>query len=227
MKKINAIATVLFVLITGSLSAQNCVSWYPTETSSRWEMMNYDAKDKLTGVNVSKVLSKEMTATGMTVTIESESFDAKYASQGKNTYTVGCSNGKFYMSLDNLVNKAMYKDMDVSVTADQLELPSALTVGMSLPDGQLTMSASTQGMPMINMTIKLTNRKVEAIENITTTAGTFECYKITYDVTTVSFMNITTKSIEWYCKETGVVRSETHDAGGKLLGYSVLSKFSK
>jgi hypothetical protein len=228
MKKLNLIIAVLFVLfVTKIVNAQNCVSWYPVETSSRWETMSYDGKNKLTGVTVSKVLSKETIANGMTVTIESESYDAKNVSQGKNTYAVGCTDGKFYMSMDNLVNKSMYKDMEVNVTSDQMEIPSSPTVGMSLPDGQMTMSVSSQGMPMMNMTIKVSNRKVAAIENITTTAGTFECYKITYDVTTTSFVNVTTKSVEWYCKETGSVRSETYDSNGKLLGYSVLSKFSK
>lgn len=228
MKKINFFIAVLFVLFAAkSLNAQNCVSWYPMETSSRWETTSYDAKDKVTGITVSKVLSKEMITDGMTVTIESESYDAKHASQGKNTFTVGCANGKFYVSLDNLVNKSMYKDMEVNVTSDQLELPSALSAGMSLPDGQMTMSVSNQGIPMMNMTIKISNRKVAATESITTTAGTFECYKITYDVTTTSFMNITTKAVDWYSKETGVVRSESRDAGGKLLSYSLLTKFTK
>jgi hypothetical protein len=228
MKKIGLILGVLFVLFAAqNLNAQNCVSWYPMETSSRWETTSYDSKDKVTGITVSKVLSKEMITNGMTVTIESESYDAKHASQGKNTFTVGCAAGKFYVSLDNLVNKSMYKDMEVAVTSDNLELPYAPTTGMALPDGQITMSVSNQGIPMMNMTISITNRKVESIENITTSAGTFECYKITYDVTTKSFVNVTTKSIEWYCKETGVVRSETHDANGKLMGYSLLTKFTK
>ncbi|MEI6765716.1 MAG: hypothetical protein WCM76_08755 [Bacteroidota bacterium] len=228
MKKISLILGVLFVLFAAkNMNAQNCVSWYPTETSSRWETTSYDSKDNVTGITVSKVMSKEITPKGMVMIIEGESYDAKHTSQGKNSFTVGCADGKFFVSLDNLVNKSMYKDMDVNVTSDNLELPYAPTTGMTLPDGQITMSVSNKGVPIINMTISITNRKVESVENITTSAGTFECYKITYDVTTKSFINVTTKSIEWYCKETGVVRSETHDSNGKLMGYSLLTKFTK
>ena len=82
-------------------------------------------------------------------------------------------------------------------------------------------------MSMMNMTTKVYNRKVEAIEKITTEAGTFECYKITYDVFTDAMIDINTKGIDWIARDVGTVRTENYNKNGKLTGYTELIKLEK
>ena len=79
----------------------------------------------------------------------------------------------------------------------------------------------------MNMNIKILNRKVEASESVNTLAGTFDCYKITYDMEMKSIINITTKGAEWIAKGVGVVKTEQYDKKGNLTGYTLLSKFEK
>jgi hypothetical protein len=82
-------------------------------------------------------------------------------------------------------------------------------------------------MAIMNMTINVSNRKVEAVENLTTPAGTFECYKISFDVATKMMINVKSKGVEWFAKGIGMVKNETYDSNGKLLGSNVLTSIKK
>ncbi len=80
----------------------------------------------------------------------------------------------------------------------------------------------------MSITIAITNRMVEKRETITTPAGTFDCYKITYDVQTgMGFIKTNTKTAEWYSGKAGSVRTETLDKKGKLMGYSQITSIKK
>jgi hypothetical protein len=84
-------------------------------------------------------------------------------------------------------------------------------------------------MEVAGVTMKLTNRTIAAQESVTVPAGTYTCFKMTYDITmemkTMGFpMTMKMKSIDFYSENVGSVRSEQYDAKGKMLGYNVLSK---
>jgi hypothetical protein len=114
--------------------------------------------------------------------------------------------------------------MEVSVEGGSLEMPSGMKAGDMLKDGDLKMSFSSGGMNVMNMAVSVTNRKVEAVENLTTPAGTFECYKISYDIATKMMgINVKMKGIEWYAKGVGMVKSETYNKDAKLQGSMVLN----
>ncbi len=40
-------------------------------------------------------------------------------------------------------------------------------------------------------------------------------------------MNITTRSITWYAKNIGAVRTENYDRKGKLLGYTEITSIKE
>jgi len=79
----------------------------------------------------------------------------------------------------------------------------------------------------MTMTINISNRKVEAVESLTTPAGTFECYKISYDVATKMMVNVKSKGVEWYTAGIGMIKSETYSSDGKLLGSNILTSLKK
>ena len=221
-------AVSLFVFI--SAKAQDCVSYYATDEGTRIEMQSFDAKNKLTGINTQKVIKKEIVDGRMTITVESQSFDAKNKPSGSSTFEYSCANGVFYIDMKKFLDPSAgqsYEGMEVTINATDMEMPAVLTVGQQLKDASFSMQVSNQGFPVMNTSVNITNRKVEAYEKITTTAGTFDCYKISYDLALQNFVKIQTRCIEWYSLNTGAVRSETYDAKGTLLGYSVMSKFSK
>jgi hypothetical protein len=75
----------------------------------------------------------------------------------------------------------------------------------------------------MKMMAEVTNRKVEAQEDISVKAGTFNCYKFSSTVNG-SAMGIKTKTsnIDWYARGIGVVRTESYDKNGKLQSYTEL-----
>lgn len=82
-----------------------------------------------------------------------------------------------------------FKDMEVSFSGSDMTFPSSLSVGQVLEDASITMAASSGGMTLMKMTINITNRKVVSSESVTVPAGTFDCYKITYDLETKMGIN--------------------------------------
>jgi hypothetical protein len=113
--------------------------------------------------------------------------------------------------------------MEMSVEGGNLEMPSSMKAGDLLKDGDLKMSFSSGGVTVMNMSVSITNRKVEAVESLTTPAGTFECYKISYDIATKMMISVKMKGIEWYAKGVGLVKSETYGKDGKLQGSTLLT----
>lgn len=77
----------------------------------------------------------------------------------------------------------------------------------------------------MNMSVRMYNRKVEAFESVTTPTGTFDCYKLTYDMDVKSIMKMTVKATQWVAKNVGAVKTESLDKNGKLVGYSLLTAF--
>lgn len=73
----------------------------------------------------------------------------------------------------------------------------------------------------------ITFRKSEANKSTTTPAGTFDCFKISYDSEIKAGLKMTVKGVEWVAKNIGVVRSESYDKNGKLTGYTVMSALVK
>jgi hypothetical protein len=77
------------------------------------------------------------------------------------------------------------------------------------------------GTMTMKTVMNIVNRVVTGQESIKTPAGTFDCYKIEYDVeTTMMNMKTAGKVRQWIAKGVGTVRSENADAKGALTGYS-------
>ena len=130
------------------------------------------------------------------------------------------------MDMQNFVNQEMmesFEGMEVTMDATDLHYPSDLSVGQTLKDGELTMKVSSQGVPVMTMVVKIYDRKVEAKEDVTTPAGSFSCYKMSYTIETKTFMTIVARGIDWIAPKVGPVKSESYDKKGKLTGYTLLT----
>jgi hypothetical protein len=117
------------------------------------------------------------------------------------------------------------KDMQMEVSGVDLEIPSTMVVGLTLPDANVNVSFSMNGMVIMRMYVKITNRKVAAQESVTVPAGTFDCFKITYDIETKAMAKITASAAQWMAKGPGMVKSETYDKKGKLSSSQLLNDY--
>jgi len=221
---------LLFVLsiFTSVLFAQNCESYFPQEVNKKYEYKDYDKKDKETGTTVKTVKEKKDIAGGIAVTIEEVS-QAK-GSDSTNTieYTIKCENGQMSMDMESMMMNSeqmqAYEGMETKVEADDLTIPENAKAGDDLGGGKVTAEVYNQGVKMMSMTFTITDRKVDAIESVTTTAGTFDCIKITSHVEFHMIMNIKMTITEWYAKDIGIVKSEVYSKKGKKQSSTVLTK---
>jgi hypothetical protein len=217
------------ILYAGIL-AQDCPLYYPDMANAQLEYKQYDKKGGLAGSSIQKITDIKKTAGSTEVSVTAESFDAKGKSLGSAQLTARCEGGVYYIDMKNYMNQQSmesYKDMEMTVEGGSLEMPVSMKAGDMLKNGDMKMSFSSGGMTIMNMTISITNRKVEAVESLTTPAGSFECYKISYDIATKMMVNVKAKAVEWYAKSVGMVKSETYSTDGKLMGSNVLTALMK
>lgn len=229
MKK-SLILSFLAIFFMKSIVAQDCPVYYPDAANAQLEYKQYDKKGNLSGSNIQKVTEFKKTSNGYEASVSAESFDAKGKSIGTMQMVARCESGIYFIDMKNLMGQQSldaYKDMEMKIEGGTLELPASMKAGDVLKNGDMKISFSSNGTSLMNMSFTVTNRKVEAVETITTPAGTFECYKITYDIATKMMVNVKTKSAEWYSKGTGLIKSETYSTDGKLLGSTVLASIKK
>jgi len=228
MKRLYLLVGVALLLLVQPLIAQDCTFFFPMEEGTIIELKHYDKKGKVTGTTRQEIIDKQVSAGAVQLSTKNTFFDEKGEELMSSELTMACKDGVFTFDMDQFLNDEMLagmEDIEFTIEGDNLEYPSKMKAGDVLKDG--TIKLTVEGMAMMNMTTTVHNRKVEAIENITTEAGSFECYKISYDVFTDAMIDIRMKGIEWLARDVGAVRSETYNKNGKLTGYTELVKLEK
>jgi len=228
MKTVLLKIAAAFLMIIGysQLFAQDCEPFYPVEKGAVREMANYDKKDKLTGTTIQTV--KDITTAGNKTewVIGTISKDEKGKEISSGDLKMSCEAGIFKMDMKNFISEETMKGfegMEITMDATDLDYPADLSVGQALKDGSLSIKVTSPGMSMMNMVVKIYDRKVVAQEDVTTPAGTFKCYKMTSTIETKTMFTVVAKSTEWIAVKVGIVRSETYDKNGKLMGYMLLT----
>lgn len=215
----------LFFISFSSISQNACTAYYPFEKGTKFEITNYNKKGKKEGV-----VNYEITnINGNVATIKTIISDAKGKEIATSSYQVMCEGNKISIDFKSLMNPDMfkqYKDMDMDITGTNIELPNDLQVGQSLKDANMNMAIDMGGMKM-NMSIDMLNRKVDKKESITTPAGTFDCFALSYDNEMKMGLKMKFKIKEWIAEGVGMVRNESYNKNGKLMGYSELTSFKK
>lgn len=145
-----------------------------------------------------------------------------------------CVDGKIIMDMSSLANSmAGAKGMTVEITGNFVPYKTSYTAGEKLEDIHTVVKGYNNGQLMMTQTIDVTNRVCEAVENRTTPAGTFHCFKISGITTTSSEMHgmkmpgaTPRKSVQWFNPSAGVVRLESYD-GEKISSYNELLSLQK
>jgi hypothetical protein len=211
------------------LSAQDC-GYYSLSKGTVMTYQSLDGKGKITGTSRMTCIDVISSPAMVKYKVRLDSEDAKADNKTSHEVQMRCENGKFYMDMQNFLDPSSmegFKDMQLTVDSKDMEFPAGLAEGMSLPDASLKLAAASEGVTIMNMTIFISNRKVAGKETVTVPAGTFECYKLTYDLETKMMFKMTTSVTEYLCMGVGSIKTETYDKKGKLLGTTVLSEVKK
>lgn len=230
MKKVILLVIAAFIFSITAKS-QDCSYYFPLSEGTEMVVKSYDKKDKVTGWTKQIIKKKETSGTNSSVTVYAETWDPKVdTATSKAEFKYECKDGVFYVDMNSYMNQqslGAYEGMDVQATTQNMSFPKNLKVGDILDNGRVDIKVMNQGMQMFAMSVNITNRKVLAVESVTTPAGTFECTKITSDVESTMIFKVQTTVVEWYAKEIGCIKSENYDKNGKLVSYSVLETLTK
>lgn len=236
MKKILFVSVFLSGILV--LHAQDCTTYFPAKKGAEVEMTSYDKKGKVTGISLMKVLDVNQTSEGMQIKVESTTeavAEGKEKGSDENMkvsskLTFYCKGGEFYVDMKEFMSSLkldQYEGMDIDISSKDMAIPSHPKVGETLDDGNLTMVVTNNGVKLVTIIVDITNRKVEAKEKVETPAGSFDCFKVSYDISTrFGFIKKIGSASVWYAKGVGTVKSEDYDKKGKLTGYSLLTKLS-
>lgn len=225
------IALLLIFTANTSFAQDDCRPYVPVEKGTKWEITNYSGKGKVTGRITYELIDVVSDGNSTTFSINSKSFDQKNKEIFETSFEAYCKGGKFEfdmaMKMDGSTMQS-YENMELDVDATTFDIPSMdASAGTTLEDGSLIVKVGSGAVPIFKMTVLVTDRVVEAREQRQTPAGNYDCIRLTQKMSTKLVVNIQGSSKEWYAEGIGMVRSESYNKKGKLMGYSELTKFEK
>ena len=206
------------VAIGSPTVAQDC-NYYFLQNNKTIEQTLKNKKGKETGKQVYTISNVSQSGTTTTGTVNSEFFSDKGKSISKASNNVKCIAGVLMMDMKLFIPSAQQEQMGTAAaTASDvyLEYPVTMKEGDALKDGQFSMDYKSGGMSG-SVAVNITERKVLGKESITTSAGTWECFKISSNQKInikIAGIGIPVKAdvIEWFAPGFGVVKTDANGA---------------
>lgn len=226
MKKYLALI-ILFCNSYAATYAQDCKNFIYMTSGKVLKYSASNPKGKVTSTMQYSVKS----ITGNKAIINSQVFDEKGKELNETSFEIICEGNSMKIDMRNFMpstSSSQFKGMTVKADATYLNYPAKIQVGQDLPDGNFTMQMFNDTQKMADMALNIVNRKVENMESVTTSAGTFDCYKISYNsqIKTTTFgisIPINMKITEWYSTKLGLnIKSEASNKKGKLISTTTL-----
>lgn len=128
----------------------------------------------------------------------------------------------------NIPAMQQFKEVKMQAGTDRayLDYPADMKVGQELKAGLFEMTGKMEGVE-VGVSYGVNNRKVAGLEMITTPAGTWNCYKIAYDIDVEMRMMgtgipIQLSAVEWFAPGFGTVKSVSMK-DGTLMGGTVIT----
>lgn len=225
------IFTLICLFFCSSLSAQECKGFFPFEPDTKFEMTYFDKKGKVTSISQTTITDITETDGVVEAEVNAVILDKKGEEVSNADYRIECQDDRYEINIENMVNPGLMKaadGMELEVSGDALVFPNDLEVGKQLEDASTDIQVKSSGMKLMTLSFDIKNRKVEAKESVTTDAGTFDCYKISYELNTKAMMvKKKLKVTQWISEGVGIVKEETRNRKGKVESSSELTKFSK
>jgi hypothetical protein len=231
------VAFVCTFLLLAFTHAQPCSGYYYL-TNGTVEMTTYDKKAKENGKITYTISNVNQTGNTTSASFASEMKDEKGKSLSKGAGKYKCSDGILFIDAKVAMPQEQmgaYKDMDVKAEDAFIEYPAIFSDGQSLNDVDFKMDIINKGAVFSVISLAQSNRKVEGKESITSPAGTWECWKISYDGRFKATIGgpsgigipVNFKSTEWFAPGFGIVKTETYNKNGKLVGSTLITSVKK
>ncbi|WP_034259410.1 TapB family protein [Altibacter lentus] len=225
----------LFVLLLSlfsmnfALAQTECSKFYPFSEGVTSQITTYDKKGKTAAVVNYTVINVNNNGNAEVASVNSTIKDDKGALIAETTYDIICRDNMVSIDFKSMMNPQIFEqfgEMKYDISGTNIDLPNDLSVGQSLPDADMQMKIDMGGINM-NMNVAMKDRKVIGKENVTTPAGTFDCFVISYTSEMKMGMNRRGTATQWIAEGVGMVKQEDYNNSGKVLSSSLLTAFSR
>jgi hypothetical protein len=221
MKQISLLT--FFALYFTASFAQDCKDYFFLQNNKTIEMTIYNKKGNPNGKQVYKVSDVSTTGGVVTATLNSELFDKKGKSQAVGSSRIECNGGEMKVDMKMMLSQQQqeqFSKAEARFDKVYIEYPVSMKEGDQLTEGNFTMDMETGGLKQ-NLTMVISDRKVAGKESITTPAGTWDCFKITFNSRTVVKtagigIPIKFEGTEWYAPGFGIVKTASKYGGTEI-----------
>lgn len=227
---------LLIALLPLSVFAQNCGGYYYLQDHSEIQMTSYDRDGKPSVVVTSRITGVSSIPGGIKSNFQTtvKDKDGQLMDQGQGT--MKCLHGNLSVDMrQSMPSGSMKQFQNMRVKADEAYIvyPADMRVGQALPDASYHMeiykNESDKRFATIDYTVS--KRKVAGKEQVTTPAGSWNCFKITSSMTMKITIGIAIpmrfEVTEWFAPDFGIVKTEDDRRNGKQVGSMELTRIKK
>ena len=212
-------------LCSFSLYAQDCNGYYFLQNNKTIEMAILDKKGEQSAKQVYTVSNVDNAGTTTTADLQSEMFNNKGKSMAKGKAKIKCDGGVMMvdmkMSIPTQSGTQNAVESDVKTDNIYIEYPNNMNVGDNLKNATMHMDMDNNGMKQ-SIDMEVFDRKVEAKEKITTPAGSWDCYKISFKskmkIKTMGInMPMNIEGVEYFAPGFGIVKTQSKQGGTEIV----------
>lgn len=226
----------IICLLPAYVFAQDCGGYYYLQNHAVVQMTSYD-QDGVPGVVVTSHISGVSAIPGgvtsnFQTTVKDKNGNVMDQGQG----TMKCLHGNLSVDMKQSMpsgSLSQFKNMRVKADQAYLVYPSTMDVGQSLPDAtsHMEMYKKETGKRFATIDYTVSDRKVAGKEQIKTPAGSWDCLKITSNMTMRIKIGIGIpmrfKVTEWFAPGFGIVKTVDYNKKGKEIGSMALTALKK
>ncbi|WP_210464624.1 TapB family protein [Rufibacter roseolus] len=220
-------------MVPGAALAQNCLQPLGLAKNTEFVFQVTD-KGRNKGTLNNKVVQQVTDKDGAYVTtFKSARRNKSNRPETAEEYHIRCVNDTVYLDAMLLLREQVMKAFegkDFDFTPVDIAYPQQMKIGQKLPDGKLGVKVRSSSVNITQISMVATDRKVEAIEKVTTPAGTFDCYKITYNYeVNLDAMGLPLRDVfkveEYFSLEHGLIKCQYYNKRGKKAkGLELITK---
>lgn len=216
--------------------AQNCSGYYYLQNHTEVQMTTYDKHGKPAVVVTSRITDAKSIPGGMQSNFQStiKDQDGNVIEEGNGT--MKCDHGNLSIDMKQAMPSSSMKQFeDMRVKADEayLTYPATMNIGQNLPGATFHMEmykkANNKRFATVDYTIS--KRKVEGKETVSTPAGNWNCFKITYNMVMKIKIGIGIPMhftvTEWFAPDFGIVKTTDYNKKGEVIGSTELTSLKK
>lgn len=202
------------VLLAAFCYSQDCSNYYYLKNNSTVEMSIYDKKGGISGRLVYSVSGVTNSNNITTASVKSEMFDKKGRTIATGSSIMKCNGGIMMINMKMVIPTPQAEQISQTSAKTEdffIEYPLNMKTGDQLKDGNMNMEVNNNGIQQ-SVSMIVYDRMVEDKERISTAAGSWDCYRISYkSKMSIKMMGVgipvSMDGTEWYAPGFGVVKT--------------------